>query len=148
MAHYEEEKVGNDTRDDPAAKDRAAHLTFEKVLYHYEKSAVPMQLEKNCRRKIRNLYEIDYYKNIRSINYKRREQPFAIKKVHQFNQMLDKTMPFWPKNVISIINSICHPVLTKDQNLREDTGYFQSMLTDRQGRWGGKDNQTRTLTKS
>ena len=94
MAHYNEESKKNSV-----SKERAAKATFLEVRPHYEKAGIPHQAEKNCTRLIKHLHEKDYVNNIVKIKKDKRSQPFAIEKVRIFNEMLDKTMPFWPKNV-------------------------------------------------
>ena len=141
LAHYAEEK-----KKGPVTKQRAAAATFSVVKPHYEKADIPLQPQNNCIRMVRQLYE-KYLKATQNVDVKRRHKPHAVAKVEELNKLLKKTMPFWPKNAREIVIGRTMPAAVRNENITHDLAFFEKMITDRKGRYAGRDVKTQTLSK-
>ena len=79
-----------------AAKRSAARIVREKVIFHYRNAGIDYISKMRKCDKILELHT--EYINIRKLPAARlKSHCYLLKK---FNDKLDKTMPFWPKNII------------------------------------------------
>lgn len=107
-------------------KREAARKVSSQVKELYSFANINTITQKKIEEKIINFYEKDF-KNLQKINNNDRKHNAA---VIQFQNLLIKTMPFWPKNVFKLL---------KNEN---DAKFLESMMTDRIAIFAGRDSIT------
>ena len=103
----------------------ATKLVKEQVMVHYEKGHVITLHENNIIQKILALHQ--EYANLRKLNPDRRAN-----KVKQFQQKLQTTMPFWPRNAEKRMEDSKKGKNDAEKRVtEEDIVFLNSMMTDR-----------------
>jgi len=93
LAYYSEEERKNTA----VAKQNAARATFHQAKIHFEQADIPMQEGKNCIRLIKTYHE-KFKRDIASTAVSRRNKPFALERVNNFDDLLNKTI-FGPQTL-------------------------------------------------
>ena len=123
-----------------AAKRSAAKIVCEKVIYHYRNAGIDYISDKRMCNKIQELYA--EYTNIRKLPVARLKSPRHL--LTKFNNKLNRTMPFWPKNIISKMEArkLGHISDVEKAAIEEDIKFLQSMFEDRKATYAVKDTVT------
>jgi len=116
-------------KDDQKVLWSAAKEVMNQVKPHYLKSAIPMLPDTQCIKQTIKLYK-DYKKKLIKIPKRRRQLPSTLKKVQNFQKLLNKTMKLWPKKALDIIKN------------EEDRLFLKSMMSDRVASYTSADNLT------
>ena len=103
---------------EPNVKTRkSAKKTVRQDLPMYERARIPQLFPCKMEKEVIKLH-LDM-KKLMKLNIEQRKAHFSMIKVLNFKENLERTMKFWPSNVLSKIGSI------------EDKTFMESMMTDR-----------------
>ena len=109
-------------------KKKTLNEVADQVIQHYAKACIPVIKEKNIIKKIE--YLIKEYKMI--VKHRHRVTKAAEIKRKKFNKKMEKTMPFWPKNVMKILQqSKKRKTLDKRIEIDKDIIFLKSMMGQR-----------------
>ena len=130
-----EKKRLEDTTKKVKIKRESAKYVVKEVLKHYERACVPTILEKTMADKVEGLWE--EYHRLMKLNPERR---LGNPKVQLFKDKMDKTMPFWPKDIEKRMIDMKKGKTARERaTIDEDINFVRSMMTDRKYTYTGKD---------
>ena len=123
-----------------AARRSAAKIVQEKVIYHYRNAGIDYISNKRMCDKIVELHT--EYTNIRKLPAARLKSHCHLLK--KFNDKLEKTMPFWPKDIILKMKARKGGHISEIEKaaIEEDIQFLQSMFDDRKATYAVKDTVT------
>ena len=111
----------------------------DEVLSHYNNAKITHLQKHKMAEKVEALH--NEYKNLIKLNPERRK---GSKAVATFQDKLLMTMPFWPRNVLTIIEESKRGKNENEKNaIAEDISFLKSMMTDRVASYQGQDLLTR-----
>ena len=114
----------------------AAFIVMNEILKHYDKGRIPVIQQHKIREKVQLLYT--EFKGLLKLNRNRRHR--ENKKLAEFQEKLEKTMPFWPKEVVEVMaKSRRGKSDIEKQAIDNDIKFLESMMTDRVASYGNID---------
>jgi len=120
-----------------------ANSVVDEVLSHYNNAKIALIQKHKMAEKVEALH--NEYKNLIKLNPKRRK---GSKAVATFQDKLLMTMPFWPRNVLTIMEESKRGKNENEKNaIAEDISFLKSMMTDRVASYQGKDLLTTRAEK-
>lgn len=138
LAHFE--RLKDSVQKSASPKRLAAKAVQEKVLYHYRNAGIDHLSDMRMYEVIEALYH--EYTNIRKLPAKRQNAHEPI--YSKFHEKLDKTMPFWPRDILSKMESrkAGHVSEVEKAAIDEDIKFLQSMMDDRKATYAARDRVT------
>ena len=116
----------------------AANAVIEQIALHYENSGIFLIPRKNLYNQIMALHQ--KFSSMRKVKSGKRT---INQSLLQFQELLGKTMPLWPKDVIKQLNaSKLGKRACEKQAIEEDIKFLENMMTTRTGLYTSKDKIT------
>lgn len=126
LSHLEKCRREDASRNEPLLRE-CSNIVLSEVLVHYRCAHVPTVSEKRMREKIEGLYS--EYRSCMKVGTKARSTRDQVLK---FQGNFDKTMPFWSKDVLEIMEmSKRGKSASEKQAIQEDIQFLLSMMSDR-----------------
>ena len=124
LAHHSSE--GNTRR-------QAANLTVQTVLPFYERARIMTLAQHKMAEEVLKVF--DEMKSLLKIDHAHRQDKTNVEKFSSFKDKLNRTMKFWPRNVLEKITN------------EEDKEFLVSMMTDRKATMGSVDSVLHSTEK-
>lgn len=122
----------------------AAKKVVAEVLVHYQRAGIPTVQEHKMAEKIEELHR--YFESLMKINNSEKvpENP----RIKQFQEDLERTMPFWQRDVMKQLEQKrLRPMIKKEEKeaIEDDINFLKSMMTDRLASYSGQDVRFATI---
>ena len=137
-----EKARAEDTSKKCKLKHLVAKVVVEKVLVHYKKAGIKTKQEQTMLANIRSLHD----------EFLRLQKAYHVPSVTKYKAKLGLTMPFWPNNILNIMEAKIADVNTSAEdkaNLSEDKLFMESMMSDRKSSYSqlDKSNKDRIIRR-
>ena len=134
-----EKKRAEDSTKNVKLNNTVEDLVLKEVSHHYSKANIVMKLPYKCAEDIRKIHD-----EFRRVNKKKNPS-----RIESFRAKLKTTMPFWPRNIIKLMeDKLSNNLTTKleKERLREDIPYLKSMMGNRVATYSSGDENHQKLT--